>query len=114
MKRPIAIRNKKVPAIRDERWPNTMVFPQNLREAIPDLPTCTGRVLVLDAFDLHPINTDLAGPLVQAILSVKETGKLNGRYEILLDLKADAARLLAEKLTQLADQAEKAAPVPLF
>jgi hypothetical protein len=91
-----------------------MVFPQNLREAIPDMPTCSGRVLVLESFDLESTHTDVAGPRVGAILLVKETGKLTGTFEILLDLKADAARVLAQKLTKLADEAEKKTPEPFY
>jgi hypothetical protein len=91
-----------------------MTFPRALRDAIPDMPTCSGRVLVLDSFDLHSMNTDLAGPRVQAILLVNETGKLDGRFEVLLDMKSDAARLLAQKLTQLADEAEAREPEPMF
>lgn len=91
-----------------------MVFPQNLRDAIPDMPTCTGRVLVLDSFDLHSIHTDVTGPRVSAVLVVKETGKLTGTFEILLDLKAEAARLLAQKLNELADEAEKKTPEPFY
>jgi len=46
------------------------------------------------------------GPLVQLKLVVKETGKLNGRFVIGMDLQPDAARELAATLAKLADVAQ--------
>jgi hypothetical protein len=46
------------------------------------------------------------GRHVSLKLLVKETGKLKGKYTILMDLQPEAARALAQTLTQLADQAE--------
>lgn len=38
---------------------------------------------------------------------VKETGKLNGEFVVVVDLQPEAARALAETLTRLADEAEE-------
>jgi hypothetical protein len=82
---------------------NHITFPSELREAIP-APPIGGRVLVLDALTggLSPARF---GMNVSLKLLVKETGKLKGKYTILMDLQPEAARALAETLTQLADQA---------
>jgi hypothetical protein len=94
---------------------NTMSFPKELRDAIPDLPTYVGRVLELDSMSAQPTNNHLTGPRVHLKLIVKETGKLDGEYTIRVDLEVDSARGLAATLTQLADQAEKleVSPFPL-
>jgi hypothetical protein len=88
-----------------------MVFPNQLRDAIP---VSSARVLELHEFDLHAFNTNQTGPRVQAVLSVKESGKLTGRFEVLLDLQAAPARVLAQRLLELADEAEKMPSIPLF
>ena len=90
---------------------NTMAFPRELREAIPDLPTYVGRVLELDAMSALPTNSQF-GPRVHLSLVVKETGKLSGEYVVRVDLEVESARALAATLTQLADQAEKLDPTP--
>jgi len=84
---------------------NTMAFPREMREAIPDLHA--GRVLELDSINGHASNTVLFGPLVDLKLVVKETGKLKGEFVIRMGLQPDAARKLAATLTQLADEAEQ-------
>jgi len=84
-----------------------MGFPRELREAIPDLPTCVGRVLQVEAINGDASNTQLCGPRVNLKLVVKETGKLTGEFVIRLDLEPDAARALAGTLTELAERAEK-------
>ncbi|MBI4907879.1 MAG: hypothetical protein HY820_29915 [Acidobacteria bacterium] len=89
-------------------WPNTMMFPKALRDAIPDMPTCGGRVLELDAIHGEPVNSHLFGERVQVKLRVKETGKLTGKFVVLIDLQPEAARALATTLTNLADQLEEA------
>ncbi len=86
---------------------NTMGFPRELRDAIPDLPTCVGRVLKVDAIHGDASDTGLFGPRVNLKLVVKETGKLKGEFTIRLDLEPDAARALADTLTQLAERAAK-------
>ena len=87
---------------------NTMSFPRGLRDAIPELPTCVGRVLNLDTINGDASNTVLFGPRVNLRLVVNETGKLKGEFVIRLDLEAEAARSLAGTLAELADRAEKA------
>ena len=86
---------------------NTMSFPRELRDAIPDLPTYVGRVLELDSMSAEPTNTRLFGPRVHLKFVVKETGKLQGEFTVRVDLQIESARALATTLTQLADQAEK-------
>jgi hypothetical protein len=83
--------------------PNTMLFPRELREAIPNLPTCIGRVLDLTLVEGH--NPEL-GPPVALRLLLQETGKLTGEFTVRLGLQVEAARALAAMLTQLADQAD--------
>ncbi len=84
---------------------NTMAFPRELRDAIPDLHA--GRVLELDAINGQASGGIPFGPPVQLKLVVKETGKLTGEFVVVMGLQVDAARKLAATLTQLADQAEK-------
>jgi hypothetical protein len=96
-----------VPVPRSRFSRNTMSFPRELRDAIPDLPTYVGRVLELDSMSAQPTNTQLFGPRVHLKLVVKETGKLNGEYTVRVDLQVESARALAATLIQLADQAEK-------
>lgn len=99
-----------VPTPARRRWEpsrNTMSFPKALRDAIPDLPTCAGRVLELASAtgaisDIYP-----NCPPVQLRMLVKETGKLNGEFVVVVDLQPEAARALAETLTRLADEAEE-------
>jgi hypothetical protein len=83
-----------------------MAFPRELRDAIPDLPTCVGRMLNLDSITGNYSVTELFGPKVHLSLLVKETGKLKGKYTLRMDLTPEAARELAETLHRLADQAE--------
>jgi hypothetical protein len=101
-------RKTKPPAHRVARR-NTMAFPRELRRAIPDLHT--GRVLELDAINGHASNAPLYGPLVELKLVVKETGKLTGEFVVRMCLQIDAARKLANTLSQLADQAERSEAV---
>ena len=96
-----------VPVPRGRLSRNTMAFPRELRDAIPDLPTYVGRVLELESMSARPSKTDLFGPRVHLSLVVKETGKLKGEYSIRVDLEVESARALAATLNQLADDAEK-------
>jgi hypothetical protein len=104
--------NKELARQNDPVWRlprrNTMAFPRELREAIPDLHT--GRALELDSINGQSSNSLLFGPLVKLKLVVKETGKLNARFVILMDLQPDAARELATELTRLADAADNSQP----
>jgi hypothetical protein len=86
---------------------NTMAFPRELRDAIPDLPTYSGRVLELESIDGTISETLLFGRRVHLKMKVTETGKLSGKFVVRVDLQADAARALAETLIQLAGQLEK-------
>ncbi len=88
---------------------NTMAFPRELREAIPDLHA--GRVLELDSINGNASNTAFFGQLVHLKFVVKETGTLKGRFVVRMALQPDAARKLAATLTQLADEAERSTPV---
>lgn len=108
------ISRKDVPVPRGRLSRNTMAFPRELREAIPDLPTYVGRVLELDSMSARPTKTDLYGPRVHLSLVVKETGKLKGEFSVRVDLEADSARGLAATLSQLADEAEKLEVSPFF
>ena len=102
------VSRKNLPARRRYLTPgNTMGFPRELRDAIPDLPTCVGRVLKVDAINGDASNTRLFGPRVNLKVVVKETGKLTGEFVLRLDLEPEAARGLAETLTRLADRADK-------
>src|ERR1035437_3792938 len=94
--------HKNVPARRLVRR-NTMAFPRELRQAIPDLHA--GRVLELDSINGRAPDFSLFGPPVELKLVVKETGE----FVVVMGLQIDAARKLAATLTELADQAEKAA-----
>ena len=83
-----------------------MSFPRELREAIPDLPTCAGRVLELDSTTGSISRLYPNCPPVQLRMLVKETGKLKGEFVVFIDLQPEAARALAETLTRLADEAD--------
>jgi hypothetical protein len=100
---------KKVPAQPVLNVGNTMAFPRELRDAIPDLHA--GRVLDLDSINGIASHTLLFGRLVQLKLVVKETGKLSGKFVVGMALQIDAARQLAATLTRLADEAERKEPV---
>lgn len=83
-----------------------MSFPRALRDAIPDMPTCVGRVLELDSTSGAISHLYPSCPPVQLRMLVKETGKLQGEFVVLIDLQPEAARALAETLTRLAEEAE--------
>jgi hypothetical protein len=97
------------------RWPNTIVFPRELRDAIP---VYGSRALLFDAVSGTSHNAPVAssgmtgeeffnfGPLARAEFTIHETGKLNGRYTLLVDLDSTTMRALGEFLIDLADRAE--------
>jgi hypothetical protein len=87
-----------------------MNFPQALRDAIPTLPRCWGRCLVLRAVTGRAVKDHLLGRRVRIKFQVEESGKLTGKFDVWMDVDPEAARGLARTLNQLADQAEKAAP----
>ena len=100
---------KKPPARPVLNFGNTMAFPRELRQAIPDLHA--GRILDLEAISGFASHTLLMGRMVHLKLAVKETGKLSGKYVVGIALQLDAARQLASTLTQLADEAERKEPL---
>ena len=81
---------------------NTIAFPSTLRDAIPELPTCSGRVLKLESIDAEAGENPLSGPRVRLRLLANETGKLTGEFPVIVDLDPAAARALAETLGKLA------------
>lgn len=92
-------------------WPNMMSFPQALREAIPTLERCWGRCLILSSITGRSQNSRLLGKRVQIKFQVEESGKLTGKFDVWMDVDLEAARALAQTLTRLAAEAEKAPPV---
>ena len=90
------------------RWSqaNTMSFPQELRDAIPELQPCWGRCLVLASID-GKCQHNLRGRRVGLKFMVEETGKLSGAFPVYADLDVEAARTLAATLLKLAEQVEK-------
>lgn len=101
----VSIPNTQVQANR--RWSrvNTMSFPQELREAIPELDPCWGRVLVLSSID-GDCQHNLRGRRVGLKFLVEETGKLSGSFPVYADLDVEAARTLAATLLKLVEQVE--------
>jgi len=89
---------------------NTMNFPQALRDAIPALARCWGRSLLLASITGLALNDPFWGKRVRVKFQVEETGKLNGKFDVWMDIDPEAARGLARTLNQLADEAEKAPP----
>ena len=86
---------------------NTMTFPRQLRDAIPDLPTCVGRMLEIASMDGDVSEMPLAGTRVRLRFTVRETGKLAGEFPVVLELQPDAARALADNLRDLAAGADR-------
>lgn len=91
---------------------NTMNFPQALRDAIPTLARCWGRCLVLASITGRALCDPLWGRRVRIKFQVEESGPLTGKFDVWMDVDPEAARGLARTLNQLADEAEKAPPVP--
>jgi hypothetical protein len=98
-------RQSSAPA-RQRRRPgrNLITFPRELRDAIPDLPTCVGRALELSEMDAHFSDTPVYGRRVHLRFTVCETGKLKGRFAVRVDLHPDAARGLAETLARVLEE----------
>jgi len=89
---------------------NTMNFPQALRDAIPSLERCWGRCLLLASITGRAAHDALWGRRVRVKFQVEETGKLNGKFDVWMDIDPEAARALARTLNRLAEEAEKAPP----
>ncbi len=87
--------------------PNWVTFPRELRDAIPDFEPCGGRVLQLENAEVGPTNSAWAGRRVGIKLTVCETGKLSGVFDVWVDLNPEAARTLAELLLSAAEKAAK-------
>ena len=87
--------------------PNWITFPQNLRDAIPTFEPCRGRVLQLDSIDTGATENGWTGRRVVVKLRACETGKLDGVFDILIDLNVSAAEALAEVLRNAADKAKQ-------
>jgi hypothetical protein len=85
--------------------PNWITFPQNLRDAIPTFEPCGGRVLQIDSVDAGATNSAWTGARVAVKLRVCETGKLDGVFDIWIDLNINAAQAPAETLQTAAEQA---------
>jgi hypothetical protein len=104
----LAIRGK-------SRWPNMIVFPRELRDAIPDYGA---RALVFDSVGgshaRSPVT--LSGMIGEMVVDaglrarlqflVHETGKLDGKFTLLVDLDRETTRALGQFLIELADRAE--------
>jgi len=88
-------------------FPNAMVFPHELRDAIPgpDLPGCD-RALILASID-GSCRATPDGGRVRLNFEVKEGGKLKGTFKVYADMEADAARALSATLLGLVEQLEK-------
>lgn len=76
---------------------NVIMFPRELRDAIPDLPTYTGRVLELESIDGSVVDTPWSGPQVNVKMVVTETGRLKGKFVVRLACNP-APRALSRKL----------------
>ena len=87
--------------------PNWITFPQKLRDAIPEFEPCAGRVLKLESVDAGMTDSELFGRRVAVKLQVCETGKLDGVFDIRIDLNISAAEALADVLKTAADKAKQ-------
>jgi hypothetical protein len=109
------IPSSEIALARKSRWPNTITFPKELKPAIPDYGP---RALVFDSVSgSHYDGTSIAAmmgrpatesmvPRAQLQLLVHETGKLDGKFSLLVDLDAETTRALGKFLVELADRAE--------
>lgn len=87
--------------------PNWVTFPRELREAIPEFEPCLGRVLQLENADVGATDSEWIGRRVAVKLTVCETGKLNGTFDVVVSLNIDAARALGDLLHSAAEKAAK-------
>lgn len=87
--------------------PNWVNFPQALREAIPDFEPCAGRVLQLENADVAATDHEWIGRRVSVKLTVCETGKLNGSFDVVVSLNGEAAKALGDLLLAAAEKASK-------
>ena len=87
--------------------PNWITFPQKLRDAIPTFEPCGGRVLQLDSADAAATVSEWTGRRVGVKLRCCETGKLDGVFDVWIDLNIAAAEALADVLKTAADRAKQ-------
>jgi hypothetical protein len=106
MPQEVSVPNVQVRASQRLSRANTMTFPQELRNAIPEIQPCWGRCLVLSSID-GKCQHNLRGHRVGLKFLVEETGKLSGTFPIYADLDVEAARTLAATLLKLAEQVEQ-------
>ena len=104
----------KPPVHSKSEWPNTITFPKELRNAIPDYAP---RALVFDSvsgthYDGSKFSRLLGvpwrgnGARARLTFVVHETGKLTGQFHLLLDMDTETTRALGQYLLDLADRAE--------
>ncbi len=87
--------------------PNWVTFPRALRDAIPAFEPCLGGVLQLENADVGPSESEWVGRRVALKLTVCETGKLEGSFDVVVSLNIDAARALGDLLHSAAEKASK-------
>src|SRR5690349_4263868 len=96
----------KAPARSSSEWPNTITFPKELRDAIPDYAP---RALVFDCvtgthYDGSKFSRLLGRPYrgkgarTRLTFLVHETGKLKGEFDLLVDMDTDTTRALGQYL----------------
>ena len=83
---------------------NTILLPKELRDAIP---WHSDRALVFDSITGSPTVHWLTNePRAQAKLLVHETGQLNGKFDLTLNLDPETMRALGQFFIDLADQSD--------
>ncbi len=97
--------------VRKREYPNNITFPRALRDAIPDHELSMGRVLKLATVDAQAAHTVQMGRRVQIKLHVCETGKLEGEFDVWIDIESEAAKAFANLVTEAATQADRLKPV---
>lgn len=86
---------------------NWVTFPRALRDAIPDFEPCAGRVLRLENAQVAPSEHEWVGRRVSVKLTVCETGKLTGVFDVVVSLNIEAAKTLADLLHSAAEKASQ-------
>jgi hypothetical protein len=76
-----------------------------LRDAIPEFEPCLGRVLQLENADVAASDSEWIGRRVSIRLTVCETGKLDGVFDVSVSLNVEAAKALAQLLNAAAEKA---------
>jgi hypothetical protein len=86
---------------------NWVTFPRELRDAIPAFEPCAGRVLQLENAQVAPSQHEWIGRRVSVKLTVCETGKLTGSFDVVCSLNIEAAKALADLLHSAAEKASR-------